>query len=88
VKEFLGMIDYPYPANFLEPLPAWPIEVFCEKMDSPSDNLLDNFASALGVYFNYTGQAGSCYSLNNTATPSLGELGWDYQCRHRAFLRF
>lgn len=73
------MVDYPYPANFLEPLPGWPIEAVCEKFDQPGE-LLENFASAMGVYFNYTGQAGSCYDLNNTATPSLGTTGWDYQC--------
>jgi lysosomal Pro-X carboxypeptidase len=80
--DYLAMTDYPYPSNFLEPLPGWPINVFCDKMDaaySGDDGLLTNFAEAIAVYYNWTGQAGKCNNLNSTATPALGTISWDYQ---------
>lgn len=34
------MANYPYPANFLGPLPAWPLKASCEKMiDSINDTV-------------------------------------------------
>nr|XP_056714506.1 lysosomal Pro-X carboxypeptidase [Euleptes europaea] len=77
----LAMVDYPYKANFLQPLPAWPIQVVCKYLQQPklSDKaLLKNIFQAVNVYYNYSGNT-SCFSLSQTATQSLGMQGWYYQ---------
>ncbi|CAG7717024.1 unnamed protein product [Allacma fusca] len=77
----LAMVDYPYAASFLEPLPAYPIKAVCEKLfDSklPDKQLLRALFKGLNVYFNYTGSA-KCLDYGQQATQSLGDLGWDYQ---------
>ncbi|XP_053313875.1 lysosomal Pro-X carboxypeptidase isoform X2 [Spea bombifrons] len=77
----LAMVDYPYPANFLEPLPAWPIEVVCKFLKNPKSEereLLENIFQAVNVYYNYTGNA-PCLNTSQTASGSLGDLGWSYQ---------
>ncbi|XP_005357661.1 lysosomal Pro-X carboxypeptidase [Microtus ochrogaster] len=77
----LAMVDYPYEANFLQPLPAWPIKVVCQYLKNPnvSDTvLLQNIFQALNIYYNYSGQA-QCLNISQTATSSLGSLGWSYQ---------
>lgn len=28
----MAMADYPYPASFLEPMPAWPVNLACNKI--------------------------------------------------------
>ena len=42
--------------------------------------LLQLVASALGVYYNSTGQS-KCFDAGLSADPDLGEQGWDYQAR-------
>ncbi|XP_062241862.1 lysosomal Pro-X carboxypeptidase [Platichthys flesus] len=78
----LAMVDYPYEANFLQPLPRWPIQVVCKylSLDSTASDhqLLHGVSQAAKVYYNYTGSS-SCLNTSQTATGSLGELGWFYQ---------
>ncbi|KAJ0063645.1 hypothetical protein NL108_004491 [Boleophthalmus pectinirostris] len=78
----LAMVDYPYEANFLQPLPRWPIQVVCKylTMDSTASDklLLRGVSQAAKVYYNYTGSS-SCLNISQTATGNLGILGWFYQ---------
>ncbi|KAM4047654.1 lysosomal Pro-X carboxypeptidase [Anomaloglossus baeobatrachus] len=77
----LAMVDYPYPANFLEPLPAWPIKEVCKYLKSPDlddKSLLQNLFQAINVYYNYTGNT-PCLNTSQTAVGSLDDLGWSYQ---------
>jgi lysosomal Pro-X carboxypeptidase len=77
----LAMVDYPYPANFLAPLPAWPINKTCEALATKiteDQELLTALALSLQVYYNSTGSA-ECFNTSQDATSSLGERGWDFQ---------
>lgn len=78
----LAMVDYPYEANFLQPLPRWPVEVVCThlKFDTgvSDKQLLHGISQAVRVYYNYTGEA-LCLNTSQTATGNLGILGWFYQ---------
>ncbi|XP_033632397.1 lysosomal Pro-X carboxypeptidase-like [Asterias rubens] len=77
----LAMVDYPYPASFLEPLPAFPIEAVCSnfKTANPTGTvLLGELGAAVNVYYNYTGTA-KCFNTSTTASGSLGDMGWAFQ---------
>ncbi|KAG9348403.1 hypothetical protein JZ751_002138 [Albula glossodonta] len=77
----LAMVDYPYEANFLQPLPRWPIKVVCQYLTAPTapdKQLLHGISQAVKVYYNYTGNA-ECLNISQTATGSLGYMGWYYQ---------
>lgn len=45
----LAMVDYPYPASFLAPLPAYPVNVSCNLLLS-AENKLRGLAMAAGGY--------------------------------------
>jgi len=74
---YMAMADYPYPANFLEPMPGWPINLSCKRMDAPGA-ILDRLFNAMSVYYNYTGSA-TCFDVNVYSTNAIGDAAWDYQ---------
>ncbi|KAK3100015.1 hypothetical protein FSP39_013477 [Pinctada imbricata] len=77
----LAMVDYPYPANFLEPLSAWPVKAACKPLSTDplkGKELLTATFEALNYYYNYTGTT-KCLNFDQEATQDLGTMGWDYQ---------
>jgi len=78
----VAMVNYPYPANFLEPLPAWPINVMCSHLTDSSlegEELLEKIFQATNVYFNYTGQTECMDTGTQSTAGSLDDRGWDVQ---------
>uniref|UniRef100_A0A2P2HZL6 Lysosomal Pro-X carboxypeptidase n=2 Tax=Hirondellea gigas TaxID=1518452 RepID=A0A2P2HZL6_9CRUS len=77
----LAMADYPYMANFLAPLPAYPVMAVCQPMklyrDAPQTILQEVF-KGLSVYFNYTTTA-KCLQYKDAMPTSLDDNGWDLQ---------
>lgn len=77
----LPMVDYPYAASFLEPLPAWPVKAVCAHLAKPDLTdleLIRALRDAVNVYYNYTGTT-SCFNTSQEAVASLGDLGWSFQ---------
>jgi lysosomal Pro-X carboxypeptidase len=75
---YMSMVDYPYPNSFLQPLPAWPVQVSCQFMTPETDDVVRALALVVGVYYNSTGDQ-SCASVVQPISPSLGTRAWDYQ---------
>lgn len=82
IWSLLPMIDYPNEANFLSPLPAYPIKVICQYLTEPeadNETLMKAIAKAVSVYTNYTGTA-SCNDIaGSTDNDRLGTGAWEFQ---------
>jgi len=77
----VAMMNYPYPAFFVQPLPAWPIRAMCEYMTDSSQtdaDLLQDLAKAVNVYYNYTGDS-QCFDINADSEIAVQEQNWDFQ---------
>ncbi|XP_076065811.1 lysosomal Pro-X carboxypeptidase [Oratosquilla oratoria] len=77
----LAMVEYPYPASFLAPLPAYPIKTVCNELKNSTvkgQDLLQELFKGLTVYFNFTGSS-TCLDYKQNADPRLGDFGWDFQ---------
>ncbi|CAN0838474.1 Lysosomal Pro-X carboxypeptidase [Linum grandiflorum] len=76
---YTAMVNYPTEANFMMPLPAYPVEKMCKIIDgfpAETSNLTRVFAAA-SLYYNYS-QAHKCFELEH-ASDSHGLHGWDWQ---------
>ncbi|XP_058114120.1 uncharacterized protein LOC131256996 [Magnolia sinica] len=76
---YTAMVDYPMEANFMMPLPAYPVQQMCRIIDGfpPKANKLTKVFSAASLYYNYS-QTEKCFDLEN-ATNAHGLSGWDWQ---------
>eukprot|EP01029_Cantina_marsupialis_P024562 TRINITY_DN63486_c0_g1_i1.p1 TRINITY_DN63486_c0_g1~~TRINITY_DN63486_c0_g1_i1.p1 ORF type:complete len:470 (+),score=95.65 TRINITY_DN63486_c0_g1_i1:60-1469(+) len=83
---FLAMMDYPYPSNFLKPLPAWPVKYACSKLQA-EPTPLQGLAEAAGFWYNATAAAGdNCFDIFEEYVQCADQTGcgvsdsaWDYQ---------
>lgn len=74
---YLAMVDYPYPAAFMMPLPEYPIKEVCRRIDSSPDgtSVLERIFNGVSVYYNFTGSV-KCFDLDD---DPHGMSGWDWQ---------
>lgn len=74
---YLAMVDYPYPSEFLMPLPSYPIKEVCKEIDNAPDgtSVLDRIFKGVSVYYNYSGIA-DCFELDD---DPHGMNGWNWQ---------
>jgi len=76
---YMAMSNYPWPANFLQPLPRWPVRHACEVYGtSTADDPLKAMGFSVGVYYNSTGKH-SCLDYNEALASDLGLTAWTYQ---------
>ncbi|CAH1109172.1 unnamed protein product [Psylliodes chrysocephalus] len=77
----LSMANYPYPSNYYNPVPAFPVMVFCDKLNTGYYNdtkaFIQIFANALQMYTNYTGKT-YCNNIYSKE-EDLNDVAWKYQ---------
>lgn len=86
----MAMTDYPYPTNFLAPLPAWPVKAACSiLLDAAAEGqYLEGLAQAAGLFYNGTGGSLPCFDIWTEFIECADQTGcgtgpagsaWDYQ---------
>uniref|UniRef100_A0A6N2M2P0 Serine carboxypeptidase S28 family protein n=1 Tax=Salix viminalis TaxID=40686 RepID=A0A6N2M2P0_SALVM len=76
---YTAMVNYPTEANFMMPLPAYPVQAMCKIIDgfpSGASKIIRVFAAA-SLYYNYS-RAEKCFKLEH-GPDTHGLHGWDWQ---------
>ncbi|KAG9390610.1 Peptidase S28 [Carpediemonas membranifera] len=81
---YMAMISYPYPADFLTPLPGYPNVEACRRADKHTEPVLA-VQAVVDLYRNYTGTE-PCLDVGGSPTPNLGMSLWNIQaCNEMVF---
>ncbi|ETO08490.1 hypothetical protein RFI_28894, partial [Reticulomyxa filosa] len=85
----MAMVDYPYSADFLGSLPAWPVNVSCDILLTYQSNPLLALANAAGMYYNASSDNTlECFNITAEFIECADQTGcglgndaiaWDYQ---------
>ena len=82
---YAAMTDYAMAADFLQPMPAHPVEHMCDAF-SQAASPLAGVAAAINVYYNWTGGAGDCTNTSAPISGGLGDAPWQWQaCTEQVF---
>lgn len=89
----MAMTDYPYAANFLTEMPAWPVNKSCEvgfanwtKDVNDTKTVIGAMLKAVNVYFDWANKTDYCVNFKDTGgTGSLDADAWNIlQCNQLA----
>ncbi|XP_047328270.1 lysosomal Pro-X carboxypeptidase [Impatiens glandulifera] len=76
---YTAMVNYPTKANFMKPLPAYPVEEMCKIIDTfpPGTSKLNRAFAAASLYYNYS-NTHKCFDLEH-GSDEHGLNGWEWQ---------
>ena len=90
----MAMVDYPYPTNFVEPLPAWPVTYSCQQAASAYQAAEGDAYQALyaiqaagATFYNYAGQL-DCLDVSVQQGGGLDDNGWAVQACNEMAMPF
>jgi lysosomal Pro-X carboxypeptidase len=80
----MAMVNYPYPADLITPMPAWPVKASCEefkgmKVGAADKDVWAGTAKASDIFY---GNKDKCIKLTKPSTEEVTYItdyqGWDY----------